>query len=164
MERFSVRHMYKAMQGKFQKVSWRKLVSNNHGLPKWIFILRLEIQDRLATKERLARWESLQTKYAHSQLLHWQGIQRTKKDWREELKWIEKVAKGKSRGAAICRMVLAAAVYHIWQERNNVIFQKKRRSTNVILRLIIQEIHVRAKMFPRLDRCMIALNWYPDIV
>ncbi|XP_009788259.1 uncharacterized protein [Nicotiana sylvestris] len=56
MEKFFIKHIYKALQGSFQKVSWRKIVCNNNGLPKCIFILRLALQDRLATKERLARW------------------------------------------------------------------------------------------------------------
>ncbi|XP_019224105.1 PREDICTED: uncharacterized protein LOC109205806 [Nicotiana attenuata] len=138
IEKFSVKDMHKSMQGEFQKESWRKLVCNNHGLPKWIFILSLAIQDKLATKERLARWGTIEDKTCSlcqrenetvqhlffdwempatlwQTLLHWQGIKRTKNDWQEELKWIERVAKGKSAGAAICRMVLAAAVYHIWQ-------------------------------------------------
>ncbi|XP_075084891.1 uncharacterized protein LOC142168130 [Nicotiana tabacum] len=77
------------------------------------------IQDRLATKERLERWgimedktcllcqrenETLQHLFFDcevsttiwQQLINWQGIQRTKGDWQEELQWIEKVAKGKA--------------------------------------------------------------------
>nr|XP_009623283.1 uncharacterized protein LOC104114523 [Nicotiana tomentosiformis] len=91
-------------------------------------------------------------------------LRRAKKARLEEVKWLEQVSKGKSAGASVCRMTLAAAVYHIWQERNNVIFQKKRRTSNAILRLIIQEIHVRAVNFSRLDRAMAKLNWYPEAI
>ncbi|XP_019242144.1 PREDICTED: uncharacterized protein LOC109222223 [Nicotiana attenuata] len=187
MENFSIKHMYKSMQGEFQKVPWRRLICNNYGLPKWKFILRLAIQERLATKERLARWgiqidttcslcqreiETVQhlffecelTATIWQQLLKWQGIQRTKLGWKEELAWIERRAKGRSGGAELCRMSLAAAVYHIWQERNNVIFQQKNRPTKAIIRSIIQEIHVKATIFPRLGRTMSTLNWYPDVM
>ncbi|XP_009766845.1 uncharacterized protein LOC107832812 [Nicotiana tabacum] len=153
-------------------MTWRKLVRNNQGLPKWIFILRLALQQRLATKERRARWgiiseqtclcqrenETVQHLFfgceisgsIWQQLLKWQGIQRTKKTW------LEQFGKGKSGGAAVCRMTLAATIYHIWQERNDVIFQKKRRSTNAIR-------HVRATIFPLLERTMSKLNRYPDV-
>nr|XP_016476628.1 PREDICTED: uncharacterized protein LOC107798174 [Nicotiana tabacum] len=56
MVKCSVKQLCKALQGEFQKVTWRKLVCNNQRQPKWTFILRLAIQQRLATKERLARW------------------------------------------------------------------------------------------------------------
>nr|XP_016461061.1 PREDICTED: uncharacterized protein LOC107784443 [Nicotiana tabacum] len=185
MENFSIKHMYKAMQGEFQKVPWRRLICNNYGLAKWKFMLRLAIQERLATKERLARWgiqidttcslcqresETVQHLYFEcevtttiwKQLLTWQGIQRTKLGWEEELAWMERRTKGRSGGAELCRMSLAVAIYHIWQERNNAIFQQKNRPANAIVRSIIQEIHVRATMFPRLVRTMSNLNWYPD--
>ncbi|OIT21498.1 hypothetical protein A4A49_65579, partial [Nicotiana attenuata] len=71
--------------------------------------------------------------------------------------------KGKSARAAICRMTLAAAVYHCWQERNFVIFQKKRRTTTSLINHIIQEVHIRAARFPYLDKVMTTLNWYPEI-
>ncbi|OIT22651.1 hypothetical protein A4A49_54444 [Nicotiana attenuata] len=72
-------------------------------------------------------------------------------------------AKGRSARAEICRMVLAAAIYYCWQERNWAVFQKKRRTPKAILRLIIQEIHVRATRFPKLARVMSTLDWYPEI-
>ncbi|XP_070018843.1 uncharacterized protein [Nicotiana sylvestris] len=93
---------------------------------------------RLATKERLARWgvvtdqtcslcnkeiETVQHMFFKCEitgkiwngLLSWQGIQRTQHAWQEEITWLAKVTKGKSARAAICRMTLAAAVYHCWQ-------------------------------------------------
>lgn len=107
------------MQGNFEKVTWRKLVCNNQGMPKWIFILRLALHNRLSTKERLAKWgiipdqicflcekenETLQHLFFEcevfgsiwQQLFYWQGIQRLKKPWHEELQWIEQFGKGKS--------------------------------------------------------------------
>nr|XP_016449081.1 PREDICTED: uncharacterized protein LOC107774127 [Nicotiana tabacum] len=91
----------------------------------------LAIQQRLATKERLARWGiiaeqtcSLYNKEYETvhhlffdceisgeiwyRLLEWQGIRRIKKAWQEEVTWLEQVSKGKSAGATVCRMTLAA--------------------------------------------------------
>nr|XP_016478967.1 PREDICTED: uncharacterized protein LOC107800323 [Nicotiana tabacum] len=160
--------MYKALQGEFQKVTWRCLVCNNKGMPKCIFILRLAIQDRLATKERLARWglvdETLCTMchrnnetmhhlffdcdYSNEiwqKLLSWQGVMKRKKQWKEEVQWAEKKAAGKSAGAEIYRMVLTATVYHIWQARNSIIFQKKQVNAQSIVKTIVQEMHIRAQ-------------------
>ncbi|XP_009622493.1 uncharacterized protein LOC107830057 [Nicotiana tabacum] len=137
MKRFSIRQIYKDMQGEFQKATWRKLVCNNQGLPKWTFIMILALLNRLATKDRLAKWGIIPDQLCHlcekenktvqhlffeyevtgsiwQQLLYWQGIQRVKKKWQEEIQWIEQFAKGKSAGAAVCRMTFAATVYHVW--------------------------------------------------
>uniref|UniRef100_M1BXE2 Orf147a protein n=1 Tax=Solanum tuberosum TaxID=4113 RepID=M1BXE2_SOLTU len=40
----------------FPKVSWRKLVCNNFGAPKWLFIFRMAALERLYTKDRLTKW------------------------------------------------------------------------------------------------------------
>ncbi|XP_075100086.1 uncharacterized protein LOC142176401 [Nicotiana tabacum] len=104
LDSFSTKQMYKRLQGGFQKVPWRGLVCNNKGMPKWIFILRLAILDRLATKERLARWGLMEETVCSlcqrsneivqhlffecdvaweiwQKLLQWEGIMRRKKQW-----------------------------------------------------------------------------------
>jgi len=50
-------------------------------------------------------------------------------------------AKGRNPKDEVYRMMLAAAVYYIWRERNTRVFQNKRQTPQI--RLIIQEIHVR---------------------
>ncbi|XP_009759295.2 uncharacterized protein [Nicotiana sylvestris] len=152
---------------------------------QWIFILRLALQQRLATKDRLIRWgidvdqtrllcnkenETMQhiffkceiTGKVWNGLLRLQGIQRSHKNWQDEITWMEKMAKGKSARAAICRITLAVAIYHCWQERNFVTFQKKRRTTTALTKVIIQEVHVRAARFPYLDKVITTLNWYSE--
>lgn len=94
-------------------------------------------------------------------LLSWQGIMRRKKELQEEIQWTEKKAAGKSAGAEVYRMVLATAVYHIWQARNNIIFQKKQVNAQNIVKMIIQEIHIRAQYSTKLDTYLKNMNWYP---
>ncbi|XP_019237786.1 PREDICTED: uncharacterized protein LOC109217943 [Nicotiana attenuata] len=53
---FSIKTMYVKIQGEFARVSWRKLVFNNAGLPKWIFPVFLSAHRRLLTKDRLRGW------------------------------------------------------------------------------------------------------------
>lgn len=40
----------------FQKVEWRRLVCNNIGSPRWIFILRLTALHTLYIRDRLLKW------------------------------------------------------------------------------------------------------------
>nr|XP_016452260.1 PREDICTED: uncharacterized protein LOC107776838 [Nicotiana tabacum] len=51
-------------------------------------------------------------------LLQWQGIMRGKKQWHEEVQWAVEKAAGKSVGAELYRITLAAVIYHVWQARN----------------------------------------------
>ncbi|XP_016506048.1 uncharacterized protein LOC107823861 [Nicotiana tabacum] len=53
MRKFSFKTMYVKIRGEFARVSWRKLVCNNAGLPKWIFTVFLAAHRRLLTKDRL---------------------------------------------------------------------------------------------------------------
>jgi len=56
MPNFSIKQFYVKLRGKFQKVSWRRLVYNNSGLPRWIFILRVAALERLNIRDRLVKW------------------------------------------------------------------------------------------------------------
>nr|XP_009599799.1 uncharacterized protein LOC104095382 [Nicotiana tomentosiformis] len=112
MHDFSIKHIDHKLRGDFSKVSWRKLVCNNAGCPRWIFMLTLVANGRLYTKDRLLKWgietdqrclvctqanESIQHLFFECQyaaelwkrMLKWQGISRNIYGWSEELKWVE---------------------------------------------------------------------------
>ncbi|XP_060178666.1 uncharacterized protein LOC132608897 [Lycium barbarum] len=59
MESYSIKWFYKALRGDYPKVVWRRLLCNNSGLPKWLFILYLALNRRLQTKDRIACWANL---------------------------------------------------------------------------------------------------------
>lgn len=94
-------------------------------------------------------------------VLQWQGIRRSALSWSEEVEWAILHAKGRNLQAEVYRMELAAAVYHIWQERNCRIFQQKQRSGEAILKMIVQEVHCRGSLSPRLARQLQNLKFYP---
>ncbi|XP_060211711.1 uncharacterized protein LOC132639268 [Lycium barbarum] len=165
MPSFSIKNVYHKMLGTHTKVPWRKLMCNNPGSPKWLFILFLVIHRRLYTKDRLIRWgmqicpkcplcenepECIDHLFfqcsvttAVWKILQWQGIRRTARSWSEELQWCETRNTGKGSDATIYRMSLAATVYELWLERNHKAFQSKRRSEVAIVKKIIQEVFVR---------------------
>lgn len=51
-----------------------------------------------------------------------------------------KNARGKGAATTIFQMSIAAAVYHIWIERNHWIFQDKSSEPHIVPRRIVQEI------------------------
>ncbi|WMV14495.1 hypothetical protein MTR67_007880 [Solanum verrucosum] len=70
-------------------------------------------------------------------LLAWQGIQRTGGKWHEEIQWATTHMKNNPSKAKEYRMVLAGTIYHVWLERNNIIFQSKQRNEEFMIRHII---------------------------
>lgn len=183
-EEFTIKGTYKILRGEFTKVPWRRLSCNNQGSPKWNFILYLTMQRRLYTKDRLEKWgiqtdqmcslcKQEQETHQHlfssctvaariwSKLLKWLCITRNTAGWEEELEWAITHATGKAMQDEVYRMTLSAAVYYVWQERNYRIFQRKERTTEVIIRNIIQEIHCRSSMQPKLADFIRNFNYYP---
>uniref|UniRef100_A0A803MB35 Phospholipid-transporting ATPase n=1 Tax=Chenopodium quinoa TaxID=63459 RepID=A0A803MB35_CHEQI len=53
---FSIGKMYKQMQGTFEKVPCRRVICNSKASSKSVFILRLAIQNRLTTADRISSW------------------------------------------------------------------------------------------------------------
>lgn len=115
---FSTKQFYQKLRGQYQKVSWRRLICNNYGLPRWIFILQMAAHSRLPTKDRLFKWGILKDKtfplcnqveettshlfftynfsaQVWTKLLAWMNI-RSPMAWEEELGWAAKNAKGKA--------------------------------------------------------------------
>ncbi|WMV57941.1 hypothetical protein MTR67_051326 [Solanum verrucosum] len=130
-------------------------------------MLRLVALGRIYTCDRLAKWgmdinlqcqlcntqpESIQhlffgcnyTGQLWARLLKWMHIQRPCMEWEGGLKWVEKWCKGKSSRAEVYKITLTAAVYFIWKESNQRVFQQKRRSIEDILKHIAQEVYFRA--------------------
>ncbi|KAK4716502.1 hypothetical protein R3W88_014840 [Solanum pinnatisectum] len=82
-------------------------------------------------------YQLLRGEYLKQKVLSWQAIQRQASGWHEEQRWAQDQYKGKMPEAKIFRLSLATSVYYIWQERNQRIFQKVIRSSDVLVRKII---------------------------
>ncbi|KAH0651280.1 hypothetical protein KY285_031401 [Solanum tuberosum] len=95
------------------------------------------------------------------QLLKCQGIIRPSWDWPTERVWMERHCGANGAHSIIYRMTLAGCIYQVWQERNQVIFQGKKRTLSTIVRLIIQDVYYCASKKPKLARVLSMLNFYP---
>lgn len=110
MDNFHIKGLYQRLQGQFPKVEWRKLILNNQGAPKWKFIFRLAICDRLATRDMIAQWgintmplcalcnicnetvehllfECEVSGNIWKKVLRWQTIPRGSMVWQMEIQW-----------------------------------------------------------------------------
>nr|XP_016473346.1 PREDICTED: uncharacterized protein LOC107795263 [Nicotiana tabacum] len=178
----SIKHLYYKLQEDFNKVSWRKLVCNNAGCPRWIFMLILVANGRLYTKDGLLKWgihndqtcplcsqanESIQHLFFECQyaaevwkiLLNWQGINRNIYGWSEELQWAENWARNRSATTELFKIILAGCVYFVRQERNARLFQAKARNCEILSKLIVQEVHCRSNR--EIARILSRMDYYP---
>ncbi|XP_019225247.1 PREDICTED: uncharacterized protein LOC109206839 [Nicotiana attenuata] len=146
VETYSISSMYNQLRGDFTNKSWKRLICNSKGCPKWIFIMYLALQERLSTKDRMSKWgiqveqtcplceqemESHQhlffsCKYSTeiwSKILTWLGITRQVYSWKDEVEWATRNITGKGAKTELYRLSVAGAIYHVWIERNCKIFQ-----------------------------------------
>ena len=61
-------------------------------------------------------------------------------NWTDIIRDFGQAAKGKSIWAIIRRLVLVGTVYHLWQERNDRIFKNKRRSYDMVVKTISDDV------------------------
>lgn len=185
MQQYSIKKIYKLLLGDFPKVTWKKLVCNNYGAPKWIFILRLAIMNNLYTEDKLGKWGMplnemcvlyqtvqecrnhlfFECTYAHSvwsRLLVWQKLDRSPEKWETQIVWILQIAKENSPKTQILKMSLVACVYHLWQERNRRLFQGASTCPGTLIRKCIKEVVIRASLQRKLEDRVQELDCYPD--
>nr|XP_016505941.1 PREDICTED: uncharacterized protein LOC107823746 [Nicotiana tabacum] len=160
----TINYIYKMLKQDHQKMPWRKLICNNGGMPKWIFILYVAIMGKLDTRDTLGRrgitnnllcpicneeeesmkhlfFKCTYTTTIWEKLLQWMNVNRRPIEWSQEIEWACNNVRGRSANAEIYRIALASCVYYVWQERNHRIFRTQLRLAGVLMKQIIQMIH-----------------------
>lgn len=66
------------------------------------------------------------------------GAQHSPGGWEEEVRWIQRNARGRNIRAVKIKNALACTIYCIWQERNLKVFQHKTRDSNTLAIVIVQ--------------------------
>lgn len=149
-----------------QKKPWCSIVWFDRNVPKWAFIVWLACLKRLATKDRLRDWgmtvpiscvlcNQRDESHAHlffscsfssvvwSDVLKRNQIQRCPGDWDFEIGWASLHWQGTGFSSTICKLALAATLYHLWRERNSRIFTQKLCSTADVTSAIIADVRGR---------------------
>ncbi|XP_056695636.1 uncharacterized protein [Spinacia oleracea] len=109
--------MYKFLHPVGARVGWKRLICNSHASPKSTFIMWLAVQNRLATKDRLIRWQ-----------LNIDGacglcVTRTMLPWHDEVQIAVKKSRRKQKKACKYSIAFIESVYCIWLQRNSKVFR-----------------------------------------
>ncbi|XP_021860920.1 uncharacterized protein [Spinacia oleracea] len=138
--------MYKFLHPVGAQVGWKRLICNSHASPKSTFIMWLAVQNRLATKDRLIRWqlnidgtcglcqlesESLEhlffscsySKEIWRQVMLYLGVIRTVLPWHDEVQIAVKKSRSKQKKACKYSIAFIESVYCIWLQRNSKVFR-----------------------------------------
>ncbi|XP_019259636.1 PREDICTED: uncharacterized protein LOC109237735 [Nicotiana attenuata] len=141
----------------------------NQARPKAIFIIWLQIQEKLLTGDRLKNWgiqvedtccfcnqapetrdyifaECAYGRSLWSRLMQWLQVQQSfTTSWSEWQNWIVKKTNGRSQLARILKLVFAEYTYTVWIERNTRIFEKKATTWDVLARRMLCMCNIRGE-------------------
>ncbi|XP_021836297.2 uncharacterized protein [Spinacia oleracea] len=144
--KFRIQKMYKFLHPVGAQVGWKRLICNSHASPKSTFIMWLAVQNRLATKDKLIRWqlsidgtcglcqlesESLEHLFfscSYSQEIWKQvllslGVTRAVLPWHEEVQIAVKKSRNKQKQACKYSIAFIESVYCVWLQRNSKVFR-----------------------------------------
>ncbi|GJT92143.1 RNA-directed DNA polymerase, eukaryota, reverse transcriptase zinc-binding domain protein [Tanacetum coccineum] len=164
--RFSVKEVWRVLRPDVPKVLWHKHVWFSQCIPRHSFIIWMAIKGRLKTQDRISRWFNVvnmlcpfckKEKNSHGHLFFGcdfaQGVWNTLKVmsrlddiscvWAQIISGITIRKANNSIWSIIQRLVLGAAVYFIWQERNFRLFRGNVRSAETVTSMIIDTVRLR---------------------
>ncbi|XP_019248423.1 PREDICTED: uncharacterized protein LOC109227679 [Nicotiana attenuata] len=172
-DKFSIKAAYLSFQPQYPKNQWKNLTMEARQISRHQFILWLAIKQRLATVDRLERWEIhvpkecvlcstgttetlahlfFECKYARDiwcSLLKWMNENRAPKTWSEEVSWMTKRCKGSKAKSQVLAWLFVATVYHVWIERNARRFQNEKRESHQRLKEISLQLHIRGQCYSK---------------
>ncbi|XP_020258655.1 uncharacterized protein LOC109835070 [Asparagus officinalis] len=154
--------VYNAISQSLATVTWAKTVWGGLHYPKHSMILWLATLSKLLTKDRLCRMGILEnnqcvlcddsvshqesrnhlffecqfSSYVWNNLMAWLKYSWRSCCWNQVLRWYSNNLRGLGFRKKLKRMMLSGAVYWIWKERNQRIFQQKARSPDQLIKEI----------------------------
>ncbi|KAL0302139.1 UNVERIFIED_CONTAM: putative ribonuclease H protein [Sesamum calycinum] len=158
---FSTEVVYDIFRIHGPRVGWYSLLFGPCKIPRYSFILWLAILDKLSTMDKpwlshlggvcvLCGREIETHEHLFFQCSYSRQCIRVLKEsvhfcwpnheWGADITWASRRWSGRHIVQAAYRALLAAIVYHIWQERNRRLFQHRERTSPSIARIAVEEI------------------------
>ncbi|XP_021844803.2 uncharacterized protein [Spinacia oleracea] len=174
--KYSIQKMYLHLRQNATTVSWKRIICNSKASPKATFIVWLALQNRLATKERLLKWnmqidggcvscqtqvetlehlfyECIFSKRVWSSVLSKIGVDITIQTWQGEIDWEAKKSRGTKPRDKICNMAFVETIYNIWLQRNSKVFKSSIDYVDVISSRIVFLIACRCD--DQMRKCLV---------
>ncbi|GJY91970.1 RNA-directed DNA polymerase, eukaryota, reverse transcriptase zinc-binding domain protein [Tanacetum coccineum] len=164
-QKFKISNVWKERINNDIKVDWYSMIWFAQSIPRHAFVIWLAIQKRLTTQDKLMVWKpneefkcALCNKCPDSHTNLFFTCEFSKEIWNELLKklnvilsgcWDQIINETKALPAnmniwrIVRRLVCGAAVYYIWQERNNILFKNEKRESKTVLNIAKESVEMK---------------------
>ncbi|XP_021861687.2 uncharacterized protein [Spinacia oleracea] len=165
--KYSIQKMYKHLRHYSSTVQWKRITCNSKATPKAIFVTWLALLNRLATKDRLVKWnlnvdkqcvlcqekeETVQhlffeCNYSSSNwkvVLQRIGVGVQRNTWEEEVMWAAKKSRGSRAKDKVCSYAFTETIYAVWLQRNAKLFRNTLDSSVAVSNRILYHIACRS--------------------
>ncbi|XP_058747221.1 uncharacterized protein LOC131620238 [Vicia villosa] len=155
---FKSKMLYEKLKCGEPLMPWFKLLWNNLERPRAQFILWLACHDRLATRERLHRFNLIASRVCvfcsdiettkhlffecpvtneiWCKVLDWLQVKHKPKNWSEEKDWLIKNCKGKGWRSTSLKCAVTETIYYTWMLRNDMVFGKDNNRQKIVKDII----------------------------
>ncbi|XP_022032476.1 uncharacterized protein LOC110933568 [Helianthus annuus] len=158
-----------------QEVPWVDLVWFAQCIPRHSFHLWLVIKNKLKTQDRMGIWDMgsatnlnlmccplcRYNKDSRDHLIFecpfamqvWNKVKdiaymdSVDASWASIMAWFEQRASSKSSKTIVSKLVVAAAAYFVWQERNNRLFSQNHQPSSKIADIVLQTVRFKLMTF-----------------
>ncbi|XP_039069262.1 uncharacterized protein LOC120215754 [Hibiscus syriacus] len=163
-----LRDIWDSIRIKREKVPWQNLIWFPMHIPKFSLIAWMSLLNRLPTRDRLLKmgisteWTCVNCRIDQeirnhifcqctlavqlwSSVLSLNGLKNTSTTWEEMVNQATSTWKGKSLLITILKISWIAYIYTLWEERNHRIFKSRYRSSDELLKVIIEAVRIQLK-------------------
>ncbi|XP_039020524.1 uncharacterized protein LOC120152358 [Hibiscus syriacus] len=164
----NLRGIWDSIRSQREKVLWHNLIWFPLHIPKFSLIAWMTLLNRLPTRNRLLKMgittegtcvncnNDMETRnhlFCHcplavrlwNSILSLNGLKNATSTWDEMVTRASSTWKGKSLLTTILKIAWTAYVYILWEERNCRIFKGRHRSTENLLKVIIEAVRIQLK-------------------
>ncbi|XP_021979866.1 uncharacterized protein LOC110875988 [Helianthus annuus] len=139
---FKSAHVWNTIRSREHHALWANMVWFSQCIPRHAFHMWLAFRNKLKTQDRMAVWEAVWNKV--KAMVHLTNVDIT---WSSILTWVEQHSRSKNVDHIVCKLVIAAASYYIWQERNNRLFTNNKRSVDQVTEKVKGSVRLRLMGF-----------------
>ncbi|GJR80295.1 integrase, catalytic region, zinc finger, CCHC-type containing protein [Tanacetum coccineum] len=134
---FSIAKVWDCIRPRSNEIEWYHVVWFANQIPLHAILLWLVLKRKLKTQDTLRHWDV----WEHLQQFTY--ISNISSDLNSIVGFITPLAKMRTIRSVIFKLVFAASSYFIWQERNNRLFNKTKRTHDQLIEIVKNNVRLK---------------------
>ncbi|XP_022040716.1 uncharacterized protein LOC110943275 [Helianthus annuus] len=168
---YSSSRVWDSLRARDQEVDWANLIWFSQCIPRHAFLMWLIVRRKLLTQDKILQWNHTRSNNmnmmccllcyedvdSHEHLFFeckcatqvWEavrskaGMESLEPKWCDILDWLGSHSRSKSAKNLVCRLLVAALAYTIWQERNNRLFRNHARPPDTLCKVVLESVRYK---------------------